>query len=258
MATRSLALVGLVVVAAIAVAVVRTMWPVDGRSRATIICCCLFVLIYVPWMTASSLSTAISPTSSRFLSPIYVPLLVIAAGATRELLARSDRILWQRAVGALVAVGLLTYAFASVRDTKDDAAHGIQLNADVVVDSDLAAAALRTVRESPSGAVVYSNSPNALWAATAMQPIYFSPRDRGTRQRPVTGQLDAFAQQLACTQTPAYLVLYRYADDRFLRLEEIKAAVDVKRVAATNDGTILQVTSRDGTPCTGQAAHAVR
>jgi hypothetical protein len=258
MSTRSLALVGLAALILVAAALARIEWPRQGRAGAVLVCCCIFIPIYVGWMTVSSLTTAINPTNSRFLSPVFVPLLVVAAAAAAQLIARSDRAVWRGLVGAVLAVGLAGYVAVSVRDVRDDAADGIQLNSDAVVDSDLAATALQSVRTSPDGAVVYSNNPNALWSATSMQPIYFAPRDLGVRGRQVSGQLNAFARQLACTSDPSYLVFYLITDDRYVDLDEIRKAVDVQRVEGGDRGVLFRVSAKPGAACTAEGAHPVR
>jgi hypothetical protein len=257
MSTGAFALVGLAAVALIATALARIEWPREGRAAAVMTCCCIFIPIYVGWLTVSSLTTAINPTSSRFLSPIFVPLVVIGSAAAARVTERSDRILWRNVLVGVVSVGLIGYTFLSVRDARDGAAHGVFLNSDAVVDADLSSVAARTIAGS-HGAVLYSTNPNALWSATGMQPIYFAPRDLGVRGRQIEGQLEAFSERLACTSTPSYLVFYFLTDDRYLPLREIRAAVDVRQVAAASGGAVFQVSAKAGATCTAEGAHAVR
>jgi len=184
-------------------------------------------------------------------------LVVVASGAAAQLIARTDRAVWRNALVGVVVVALIGFTFVSVRDARDAAADGIGLNADAVVDSDLASVAARTIAASP-GAVLYSNNPNALWSATGMQPIYFAPRDLGVRRRKVSGQLEAFAEQVACTSTPSYLAFYLVTDESYLGLREIREAVDVRQVAGANGGALFEVSAKPGATCTGEGAHAVR
>jgi hypothetical protein len=257
MSEGALALVGLAAVVLISVAVARMEWPHEGPAAAALTCCCIFIPIYVGWLTISSLATAINPTNSRFLSPIFVPLVVVASCAATRRVGRSDRVLWRNVLVGLVAVGLIGFTFVSVRDARDAAADGIGKNADAVVKGDLAAAAARTVAASPE-AVIYSNNPNALWSATGMQPIYFAPRDRGKRGRKIEGQLEAFAEQVACTSMPTYLAFYLVTDDSYLGLREIREAVEVRQVAATSGGVLFQISAKPGATCSSEGAHAVR
>ena len=130
------ALVGLTAVALIAAALARIEWPRERPAAAVLACCCIFIPIYVGWLTISSLTTAINPTSSRFLSPIFVPLVVVGSGAAARLIARTDRVLWRNALVGVVAVCLIGFTFVSVRDARDGAADGLFLNSDAVVDGD--------------------------------------------------------------------------------------------------------------------------
>src|SRR5262249_54782558 len=56
------AIVGLVAVALLVVALTRIDWPSERAAAAVLVCCSIFIPIYVGWLTVSSLTTAIDPT----------------------------------------------------------------------------------------------------------------------------------------------------------------------------------------------------
>lgn len=210
----------------------------------------LFIAVYVGYLTAAALSTSFEPTNSRYLSPIYIPGVVVAAVALTGFLGSLSSARWRKLVGALAVVFVGAQAVVSLRDARDDAIHGIGFNSKGWVESETARAAADLIARSDD-AVVYSNNPNALWAATRMQPIHFAPRGVGFRGAPLEGELDAFAERVYCTEIRSYLVVFLLGDERVMRLAEIRKAVEVNTVMTARDGAIFEVTSRRSSTCEG-------
>jgi hypothetical protein len=226
-------------------------------STALLACCAIFIIVYLVYLTAASLSTSFEPTNSRYLSPVLVPAVVIAAVGAARVLGSSGRT--GRAVLGVVAAALLVgHLAASVDDARADAAHGIGYQAPKLVESKLAAAALDLVDSSPPS-VVYSNNPNALWAATGLQPIHWAPRLVGFRGDRLEGELDAFVDDVRCSDHTVLLVVYLYGDARVVPLADLRKVLELERVGvAAGDGAVFRVTAPRRGRCDGPQMRPTR
>lgn len=241
-----LAWLGLAVLALLSGAVVLAWRHRAGRARVGMHVG--FVAVYTTYLVVASLGTAFEPINSRYLSPVYVPLVVLAAMGVGSALDRWPApvtLRWTQ--GASVALVLL-FAVASLDDVRTGARDGIGYNVDSVVGSDLAAEALQ-LAEADRDAVLYSNLPFGLWAATRLQPVQWSPLAEGFRGAPIEGELESLVARVACAPDSSYLVRYRFGHRRAMNLEGIRAALDVKRVIVADDGAIFQLTNRRATAC---------
>jgi hypothetical protein len=209
----------------------------------------LFVAIYVPYLVVSALTTLISPLDSRYLSPIYVPVVVIAAAGIGALLGRMSSATGRAFVGLVLVLVIAGQLIGTARDVRDDATAGSGFDTSGDPGSSVAAKAKQLVGASPGPVVVYSNNPNALWQQTRMQPIHFAPKDAGVRGRKVFGQLDQFSREVACSADPTYLVFYLVTDDRYVDMSQIKTVVNVQREQSAPDGTIFRVTPKSSASC---------
>jgi hypothetical protein len=257
-ATRPYALLGLVAVVLVLIGLVATL----RRRRPTVgtgdtgpaptishlACCAIYVFVYAGYLTAAALWTSFEPVNLRYLAPVYVPGVVVAAAGVETLLARTRGATWTAAVGAVAGLLIAVQLVTSVGDAREGAADGIGFNKPVFVDSPLAVAAVPFVEA--GDAVVYSNQPHGLWSPTRMQPVRWAPRDIGFRGAELEGEVEAFATQVACTAMPSYLVYYLYAYGDVVGLEEIEAVVDVEQVAvAPGVGAVFELTSAAPADC---------
>jgi hypothetical protein len=222
---------------------------VDQGQRRQLLSCAGYVLIYLAYLVAASLGTAFEPINSRYLSPVLVPVVVIASAGLAAVLARTEPAGWRRAIAAVPVLLIGLQLVASVDEAHRGAVDGIGYTTSGWADSDLASQAQRLV-EQTDGAVIYSNQPFGLWAATRLQPVRWGPFRVGFRGAPVSGELEAVAAQVACAPESTFLVRYRYGSPRVLSNEAIRAAVDVQRVAVAEDGAIFQLTPKEPAPCT--------
>lgn len=255
LASRTLALLGtaavLVVVLGLVAAVRsgrRAPSAAAGSARIHLLCCVGFVLTYVAYLVAASLRTAFEPINSRYLSPVYVPVVVIAAAGLATVLGTVSSPAVRRALGALPVLFIALLLITSVDDARTGAADGIGHNTAAWVDSELASAAADLV-DSTRGAVVYSNQPFSLWAGTRMQPIRWAPLETGFRGAEVAGELEALARQVACAPETTFLVRYRFGSPRVFSNEEIRTVVKVQRRTVTEDGAIFQLTPKRQVRC---------
>jgi hypothetical protein len=256
LATRPLAIVGaagvVLVALGLAVGVARES-RLDGEApeadgRATLASGALFVLVYIAFLTASSLSTAFSRPDIRLLSPVYVPIVALGAYGLGAVLRRLRTTPARATLAVLLLLFLIAQLTVSIGDAREGARDGIGFGHARYAGSEVADAAVELVNSSPP-AVLYSTSPNALWAATRLQPLYFAPRDAGVRGLPVAGELDAFADDVACTPLDSYLVVHLLPDDRVIGLDELRTVVDLDRVAVAADGAIFRVTAEPTGGC---------
>jgi hypothetical protein len=228
-----------------------------SSARGVLVASAVFVAIYVTYLTTAFLTTAFGIPGSRYLSPVYVPLVVLAAAGVAQLVRETPRLPVRLAAACLFVVFLIPQVTTSAADVRDGANDGVGFNADGWVDSDVADVAADIVRAGPAP-VVYSNSPNALWAATGMQPLHFGPRDAGPRGLPLVGELEQFAEDVACARSTSYFVLYYFGEPRVLSIDEMQAAVSFETVRSAADGVVFRVTAPRPSVCPASGPPAVR
>jgi hypothetical protein len=257
-ATTPYAVVGLIAVVLVLVGLVaalRSRPPTtDGTgsptpaARGHLACCALYVVVYAIYLTAAALWTSFEPVNLRYLAPVYVPGVIVAAAGVDALLARTRAPIWRTSIAALAGVLIAVQLGTSIGDAREGAEDGIGFNKPVFVDSPLAAEAARVV--DGGDAVVYSNQPHGLWSPTRMQPVRWAPRDIGFRGAELEGEVEAFAAQVACTDLPSYLVFYLYAYGDVVSLEEIEAVVDIEQVAvAPGVGAVFELSADEPLDC---------
>jgi hypothetical protein len=229
----------------------------SAGSAARLLCCGLYIGIYTAYLIGAALSTSFEPLNSRYVSPVYVPSVVVASVGLAAVLRISTGTRWRGVAVALPLLFIGVQLNASVRDARDGAVNGIGFNGNGWIDSPVAAAASHLV-DTTADPVVYSNNPSALWAATGMQPIFFAPRDVGFRDAPLVGELKAFVQRVGCTSAPSYLVFYLLGDEHVVSFEEIKEAADVRHVAGSGDGAVFRVAADRPQICKGAEPRSTR
>jgi hypothetical protein len=141
---------------------------VRARPAKTSKCLPLLVFVggYIVFLVASEVATKIDPISTRLLSPIYAPTLVLVAVALEALAQTSAR--WIAAVVAISAgIWLLGAAAKSVSHLR---AHPTGFAAQWVSDDFIDA-----VRGLPRGAVIYSNEGDGLYYTIGREPINLGP-----------------------------------------------------------------------------------
>lgn len=214
------------------------------------------LIVYVAYLFAASLGTAFEPINSRYLSPVYVSLVVLGASGAAAIRRRWPRpaARWVTAVAAAALLALL--AADTVDQVRTGATDGIGYNTDGYVSSDLAARALTLARDE-GDAVFYSNLPFGLWSATRLQPVPWAPLAEGFRGAPIEGELEALVARVACAPDRSYLVRYRFGHPRAMSVQGIRQALDVRRVVVADDGAIFQLTLRGSVPCVGEAPSPV-
>jgi len=258
---KPLAVLGGVGAIVLVVGLVAALWTgsrnrhvgAAGAPRAGVLrCCVVFIVVYVAYMTGASLSTSFEPTNSRYLSPVLVPTVVVGAVVASHLVgARRRGVGW--VLGVAMAVLLVGHLTVSVDDARAGAADGIGFNSTAWTESEVAAATTELVTGGPP-AIVYSNSPNALWAATRMQPIHWAPRVTGFRGAPLEGELETFVQDVRCSKHVTYLVIFLAGDGRVVPLEEISSVLELDRVRViVGEGAVFRVSAPPGgeAGCTG-------
>ena len=182
------------------------------NARTDLCCWVLFVVVYVGYLMTSTLITAISLPNPRYLSPVYVPAVALAAVALTVA---------GRSMGSLAASRAPSCSWPSspVRPRS-------RSETPVMMRS-TGSRWVPTTRSTPlwlprpsglveetADPVVYSNDPNSLWAATQMQPIQFAPVDQGVRNLPLAGGSHVFEHQVGCTTGTSLLVMYLVGDPR--------------------------------------------
>ncbi len=209
----------------------------------------IIVPVYVAFLTWGQLTTLLEPIGTRLLSPVYVPLLVIAAGCIEQLLddlGTASRRLVLPAL-ALLAVFVVGQSAMTVRDARAGSVGGIGFNGRTWIESDLAdsVADLPT----PEQTVVYTNSLPGLWAATGLQPMYRSPSDVGWRGAELDGQVEVFAEQVSCADGDVVLAWYASVEGGFVTDEELQGEVDLEVIDAASDGILYSVRPKVESVC---------
>jgi hypothetical protein len=218
------------------------------RPRGALLCCAIFTLVYATYLISAALWTSFEPINVRYVAPIFVPGVVVAAAGVEALHERLSRPASRAAIGALTLGVIAIQLVASIGDARDGAADGIGFNRPAVTTAAIAEQAEQLLGD--GDAVVYSNLPHGLWAATRIQPIRWAPREVGFRGVPLEGELDVLVRELECSSHPSYLVYYFNGSADVVSLEEIRAAVDTERVGVVpGGGSILRMSTDERRSC---------
>ena len=158
----------------------------------------LWLLLYAAALLAGALRVAVEPVSQRFVSPMLVPLLVLAARAADDLLADRPRVM--RLAALTLALCWLAYSVSRARwHLVTYYRTGAEsYTAPAWRHSELAAALRRSALAGPASPdTVYGNAPDVVYFLAGL-PAQFSPRRTYyASDRPVTEDLPRFAHAVA-------------------------------------------------------------
>ncbi len=130
----------------------------DRRQRLTLICCLAVTVAYLGAMVLAALRTAMPAFNDRYLSPVYILLLVIAGS-----LAAGGKRGVQAALLAWCLFPLSRYAEVTAAMLRDDRN---PLEANFNDREWRRSATLAWVRETAAGGRLYSNAADAIWFHT--------------------------------------------------------------------------------------------
>lgn len=231
--------IGLVALGAVAVAVVWALRRTGTANNPSLewlalLPVAVFGLVYVAYMTVAQLTAAFDRIGSRLLSPVFVPLVVLVAvvldHASRQASARARRWAGAALVGVIVVQGA---AFA--RDAVLAGRDGLGYASSTWRDNELVAA----TTELPDDAVLYSSTPDGIWAVTRRAPVLLSPTAESSSHG--SDVPPSFLADVACGQ--AWLAWFDTYRDYLFTPEELAAFVTLEPVEVLADGTLYRVES---------------
>ncbi len=208
-----------------------------------------FVAVYVGYLAAAQLVATFDPVNARLLSPVYPSALLLGAVWVERLAP----VLRRRAAartGALVLAGVVVAGHAAIAGgyAAVGAVRGIGFNRTTWTESPLAAGVVDDIRERP--AIVYSDRPPGLWAATGLQPLFQSPLRVGARGTGVDRSLEVFAADVRCAGDRVLLATY---DAGLLTFDpsDLADVVEVEVVGEYPDGTLYALDAGESDPAGG-------
>ena len=210
-----------------------------ARSPVPLLC---FAGAYTAYLVLAQLTTAFDQLDSRLLSPLYVPLVVLAVLAVDRLtpiIPAPRRAIAGTLAGAALALLVIFQAQAFARDAHESSTTGPELASPYWSSSTLVHAAASI----PARARLYSNIPDAVWAESGREPTLFSPlrkayRSSRTLQVPATfvSTVDCSDTWLAWSTSPA-------AGD-FFTPRQLARYVDLRPVRIEPGGIVYRMTPR--------------
>ena len=225
-----------------------------GRSPVPLLC---FTGAYAAYVVAAQLTTAFDQLDSRLLSPLYVPLLVLAVLAIDRLgatIPEPRRAIVSTAVFATMALLVLFQAGAFARHAQESSTSGPEYAVQYWSSSTL----VRAAASIPDRAHVYSNIPDAVWAESGREPILFSPLRQAYRSSLSLRVPPTFVSTVGCSDTWLAWSTNPAAGDYFAP-RQLAHYVDLQRVATEPDGILYRMTPRAGTPAAAAACrHPLR
>ena len=240
-----LAVVGAIAIIALGFMIAFRKYGFRGHApgAAPLLPLAVFVVGYLAYIVISELQTRIDPLDNRLLSPIFAPAVILMAISVEQLL-NLDWITSRRWVvkgtAALIVLWLSASLAQSANHARLNGESGQGYAARSWTQSDLAAA----VRQLPSAARLYSNTPDGLYFAAARQPIYSSPASRAHGSYATTDELPAFRRTVEQSSAIVYLA-WRTPEPR----PYLVTPADLRRnglrtdpVRKTRDGSIYRVT----------------
>lgn len=199
----------------------------------------VFVGVYGAYLVVTQLSTAIDPLDTRLASPLWAPLVVLAAVALDGSLARTgDGVLVRRCVGVVATLLLVVQLGAFVREATSSTLADIRDGVRSPASSELVAG----VAALPAGTTLYSNGDRGLWEALRGTPAADLVVQGSPRRTPYRSDLrlpvPASFLDSACRRP--YLAWFDMADFH-LDPDELADHVSLTTVDTFADGTIYRI-----------------
>jgi hypothetical protein len=210
------------------------------RSGQQLVPLVAFVATYAVWLVVSELTTEIDAPGTRLMSPLYLPLLVIAAVAVDRLwmLVPKSRRRHILPIGAaLLFLLTVDQGLAFAREARTSRAQGVGYATQSWRSSQLVQAA----GEVPAYANLYSNDPWALWIILRRQPVLQTPYRTAVSVQGIP-TLGGFVRGVDCNTS--YLAWF--TDDPFVLSgrftpEQLGSHVEVRTLAVERDGTLYEL-----------------
>ncbi len=218
--------------------------PVDVWQVVPLV---FFIVIYTAFLIRSVTFTALNAIDDRYLSPIYVPLVLTLIFIARKITTTRNNLFGTRMARAGLLVGLMLWlsypavnVLRNVRTYRDRGAGGFHTAR--WVDSDL----IEYLRAHPLEGLVFSNDAYGMYLLTG-QVSRVSPAKHFYESQTVTRDLVEFKQLLEANGH-AYLVWFDGGSDYdyLVTVAELGSLYEVEPVVSTADGTIYTVRSGPG------------
>ena len=205
----------------------------------------VLVAVYVVYLWAAQLRTAIDPINLRLLAPVYVPMVVVGSCTLTDYVESRPRIRrpWRKSViQATIVLFLLSQLSTSLRETRGGALAGIEYNAQKWQSSELSAA---TLKEAHGRDVdVYTNQVNGLWAGTELLTIQETPLIGNGDVASLEAELATFATAVGCSTHTSIVAIFVESGSRAAPITELERVVELRPLASVADGTLYAATAK--------------
>jgi hypothetical protein len=209
-----LIVIGLAVVVVVALARTRGR-PPHSKHAASIAPVAILVAVMAAWLVASVLATPLDPINLRLAAPFFAPAIVLVGWSIEGLaFVPTARPAVRLAAATLVVSWVALTAASALSFSLQSDDHGPS----VLLAGDPTSALTTSVEALPHDAVIYSNSPWRMWAASH-RGGWLSPRQVVFKTTLATDDLPAMVADVSSAEAcgkPVYLVWY--ADTRHTTL----------------------------------------
>lgn len=214
-----------------------------GRLVVSLLPVVVFGFVYVVYLIAAQLTTAFDQVNSRLLIPIFVPLVVVVCVVLEQLLNAVSTKLRRVAVSVLM-LAVVLQGVSFVNGAVSGSTTGVGYASSEWKESELVAVTGRL----PTSAVIYSSTPDGIWAVTRREPVMLSPRLNSYRSSRLVDEIPpAFLRDAACSE--AYLAWFDDARTYLRTPEQLSEIATLEPLARTSDGTLYRLGSKDGADC---------
>jgi hypothetical protein len=217
----------------------RGSQPPRDQPGGSVLILVVFTIGYASYIVIAQVTTAISPLDNRLLSPLYVPMVVLAVIA----LERCSNVLRPRVgtralrvTGAVVLVLFTWQVITSARELRSATEDGAEYASSMWRDSTLVAAVGRL----PAAAVVYSNQPPAIWAGLQRNQVINTPPRVTYRTDQRVDVAEQFLRDTACR--PTYVAWFTIGDPvpNLYSPAQLERVARFEVVSKTHDGTLFR------------------
>ncbi len=194
-----------------------------------------FVGGYLAYLVTAQLTTALDVIDTRLLSPIFVPVVVVAAVALDGVsqLAPSQARRW--AGVALLAIVVL-HGAKFIQQAHLTGQQGQGYASSAWQSNELVAA----TTELPADAILYTSEPWGIWAATRSEPVLLSPRLRPYRSNETIEIPRSFIDDANCGD--AWLAWFAAGSPSYLRTpDQLAEVVTLEPVTVLEAGTLYRL-----------------
>lgn len=225
----------------------REGWQYNKSIRQEIGVSCLFTVIYIVFLIISSTTTAFDRIEDRLLSPVYVPLTLIALIAIQKLASLYQKSISKRVLGYCLLIGLTIWLIYPIQSTIKEAIYlsqnGSGYNSNAWAESETIRYLLQDRTLATDCGALYSNAADAVYILTSLF-VRSSPAEKFYNSSEKINTVSELKGLWPEEPSACLIWLNKVERTHLFSIEEINRIANLEIIARFEDGAIYAVTKK--------------